>query len=163
MKSKSKMIGILVVAMAFPLALVSYINIKNSIPLPFKCLYTTQYNFSFAGEPVSMDLTQDIRFYPKGVSYFILNGTASTENKKFNVRRTIFLGNESELQGKTFRYDIKRISRQAGDDIPDNLMNELMYEYSIDNNVLQFDIFHVRSRTWLIGGPYSFISLCLRY
>lgn len=159
----NKRIISVIIATALPLLWPVYLHQQEKITLPFKCLYTTEYTGLPAGGETTVRLTQDLRMYPEGQSYFLLNGTATYGNTTYRVARTLLLGSEKEIQGKTFRLRVERMVRLPGDNVPGPVMDSILQEYYVTPDRLQIDIFPVRGKTYLIGGPYAFISVCLRY
>lgn len=159
----NKRIIAVVMAAALPLFWSLYINHKANISLPFRCLYTTEYTGLSAGQNATVRLTQDLRIYPEGPKYFLLSGTVTHGNTTYRVARTLLLRSEKVLQGKTFRLTVERTIKLPGDNVPESIMDSILQEYYVTPDSLQIDIFPIRGKTYLIGGPYAFISVCLRY
>lgn len=140
-----------------------YIYTQRDTTLPFKCLYTTEYRTVVRNVPAVFHLTQDLRIYSVNSGWLLLNGTARIGNQTWSLRRSVFMGKGTQNQNETFRFRLDRVSKIAGDDTPDEIVDSLLNEYRIDDNLVQFDIFPLQDSTYLIGGPYAFISLCIRY
>jgi hypothetical protein len=92
-----------------------------------------------------------------------MNGNAVIDNVSYQVRRSVLLKDIREKQGETFQATIVKTVSMINDSIPDALFNTILQEYQIGDNKLQVDFFHLHYRTWLVGGPYAFISVCQRY
>lgn len=135
----------------------------ESIKLPFKCIYSTEYVFQHNKKTFRMNVTHDLRIYDYSNGYFIMNGDAVIDSVTYQVRRSVLLKNIREMQGKTFQATIVKTVPMKNDTIPDALFNTIIQEYQIDDNTIQVDFFHLHFRTWLVGGPYAFISVCKRY
>ncbi|WP_277973448.1 hypothetical protein [Pantoea agglomerans] len=159
----NKRITAVLIAAALPLFWPLYIHRQGNVTIPFKCLFTTEYTGLSAGKKSAIRLIQDLRIYPKGQDYFLLNGTATYDNTTYRVARTLLLRNEKEIQGKTFRLTVERTIKLPGDNVPAPVMDSILQEYYLTPDSLQIDIFPVRGKTYLIGGPYAFINVCLRY
>ncbi len=156
-------ISAVLIAAALPLLYPFYIYHQKKITPPFKCLYTTEYTGLSAGKKTTARLTQDLRIYPEDQDYFILNGTVTYDNATYRVARTLLLRSEKEIQGKTIRLTVERTVKLPGDIVPEPVMDSILQEYYVTPDSLQIDIFPIRGKTYLIGGPYAFISVCLRY
>lgn len=135
----------------------------DSIKLPFKCIYSTEYVFQHDKKEFRINVTHDLRLYDDSTGYFIFNGDAVIDNVSYQVRRSVSLKNIREKQGKTFQATIVKTVPMINDSIPDALFLTILQEYQIDNDKLQIDFFHLHLSTWLVGGPYAFISVCRRY
>lgn len=160
---KNKLIIAVIVAAVLPLSYPLYVYHQKNITLPFKCLYTTEYTDVLAGESITVSLTHDLRIYSEGQDYFILNGKATYNNVTYRVARTVLLKSESEIEGKTFRFNADRTVKLPSDNVPEPLMDNILQEYEVTPESLQIDIFPLSGKTYLIGGPYAFVSVCLRY
>lgn len=136
---------------------------QNHIILPFKCIFSTNYIFKKNEKIQIMHVTQDLRIYDEKSGYFLINGDAVIDNVTYQIRRSILLNDIREKEGKTIQATIVKIFPMKNDSIPDALFDTLLQEYQISNDSLQVDFFHLHFRTWLVGGPYSFISVCERY
>lgn len=154
---------LIILAAAIPALFGWYVHFNDHISLPFKCSYKTNYFYSDNDGVSKINLIQDLRIYSPHSAYFILTGTAQIAGKTYHVKRSLMLDSGDVSQGETFLFNIKKSSRMDGDDVPDAIISKIIHEYSIDPDTLQFDIFPLRYRTYLIGGPYSFVSTCLRY
>ncbi|MDT7012762.1 hypothetical protein [Enterobacter cancerogenus] len=135
----------------------------QSIKLPFKCIYSTQYILQYKKETLRLNVTHDLRLYDDSSGYFLMNGNAVIDNVSYQVRRSVLLKDIREKQGKTFQATIVKTVSMINDSIPDALFYTILQEYQIGDNKLQVDFFHLHYRTWLVGGPYAFISVCQRY
>ncbi|SSH79778.1 Uncharacterised protein [Klebsiella pneumoniae] len=136
---------------------------QKTIKLPFKCIYSTDYVFQQNKKTLRMHVTHDLRLYDASTGYFLMNGDTVIDNVTYQIRRSFTLKDIREEQGKTFQAAIVKTDPMTGDSIPDALFNTLLQEYQISNDNLQIDFFHLHFRTWLVGGPYAFISVCQRY
>lgn len=136
---------------------------NESIKLPFKCIYSTQYILQYKKETLRLNVTHDLRLYDDSSGYFLMNGNAVIDNVSYQVRRSVLLKDIREKQGKTFQATIVKTVSMINDTIPDALFNTILQEYQIGDTKLQVDFFHLHYRTWLVGGPYAFISVCQRY
>ena len=161
---KNKIIGVCILIISSFCAVISFLVFQqNTITLPFKCIYSTEYTFNYNGRLQKIHLTHDFRFYDKNTGYFIMSGYANIDNVAYQVKRSFLLKDISEKQGKTFEAKIEKNSPLVNDDLPDSFFNVILQEYQIDNNTFQVDFFHLHFNTWLVGGPYAFISVCQRY
>jgi|GEM_PF-624500 len=134
-----------------------------TIDLPFKCIYSTDYVFTYNQRIQKIHLTHDLRIYDAKSGYLLMNGYANSENQTYQIRRSILLNNIREKQDRTFQANIIKSISMENDTMPDALFNIILQEYQVGNDNLQLDIFHLHFQTWLIGGPYAFISVCQRY
>lgn len=160
---KSKGVIAVIVAATLPLFYPLYIYYEKNISLPFKCLYTTEYTSKIDEGDVRLRITHDLRIYSKGQNYLVLNGTANYKNMTYRVARTILLGQQNEIEGKTFRFSTEKVVKSPGDNSPDIVVDSILQEYYVTPGNTQIDIFPLHGRTYLIGGPYAFVSVCLRY
>lgn len=151
-----------VMALLVAFVICCFIYRKNTM-LPFKCLYTERYVFHTDVAKNDKFMTQDLRIYSKDRAYLIFDGQIEISGRKYNVKRSLFLNDGIISEGKTFFYNIKQRVTLPGDNIPDALFDKILHEYSLDENHIQIDLFNLRNKTWLIGGPYSFIGVCIRY
>lgn len=131
--------------------------------VPFKCTFFTHYDFGKNQSDLTFSVTQDMRFYSKESGYVIFNGkvTINGETKKLN--RSLLLSDGVFLQGKTISYHIKDMKKSMLDDTPDNVFKMLLGEYTFNPETFQIDIFPLDKKSYIVGGPYSFISSCIRY
>ena len=135
----------------------------ESVKLPFKCIYSTEYVFQHNKKTLRMNVLHDLRLYDNNTGYFLMNGNAVIDNVSYLVRRSVLLKDIREIQGETVLATIVKTVPMINDSIPDALFNIILQEYQVGNDKLQVDFFHLHFRTWLVGGPYAFISVCQRY
>lgn len=136
---------------------------QEVIKLPFKCIYSTDYVFQHNKKTIRMHITHDLRIYDHNTGYFLMNGDVVIDNVSYQIRRSVLVRNILEKQGVTFQATIVKKVPMINDNIPDALFNIVLQEYQSSNNNLQIDFFNLHFRTWLVGGPYAFISVCQRY
>ncbi len=149
-------------AIAVLVVIGSHLFTKDEI-VPFKCTFFTHYDFSKNQSELSFALTQDMRFYSKDSGYVIFNGKVNINGETKKLNRSLLLDNGMFLQGKTISYHIKEMKKSMLDDTPDNVFKLLLGEYTFNPETFQIDVFPLDKKSYVIGGPYSFISSCIRY
>ncbi|MBJ7221532.1 hypothetical protein JG725_06570 [Brenneria sp. L3-3C-1] len=130
---------------------------------PFKCSAFTRYNLSQDDNHLEFYLAQDLRFQDKNSGYFLLNGRAIHNENITVLNRTLHLGQGGKIDSDTFRYQINDIVASPTDNTPDALFNQLLAELIIDNRTLQLDVIPIQDKSYLIGGPISYLFTCTTY
>ncbi|EFM19335.1 MULTISPECIES: hypothetical protein [unclassified Pantoea] len=147
----------------FCLTLFVYGYHRSAVSLPFKCLYTTQYHYMREGESLNVHLIHDVRIYSKDSAYILLDGHLRSSTNTYKINRVILLGDGEISQGSTFRFNKTEVKPSHDDNVPAELVHRVLNEYSLTPDTMQIDIFPLADKSFLIGGPSSFLSICLRY
>ena len=136
----------------------------NRVSLPFNCLYSTDYTFTDKDRIQTIHLRQDLSIRSLSHAYFLLNGTAETGGEIYKINRTVLLGNGEVEHGSrtTLRYTVNSVSRKADDNLPEDIFDNLMSEYTLSSDVFELHVYPQGSETYLLGGPFSYLSVCLR-
>ncbi|MHA6313525.1 MULTISPECIES: FidL-like protein [Pantoea] len=133
-------------------------------PFPFRCSTFTHYDLSRnEGSRIEFQLTQDLRFDSKNSGYLLLNGQAVADSKTTIVNRRIVLSRGEKVDYDTYRYAINDIVSASTDTTPDAVFTLLLAELTLDPSYLQFDVDKIDARSYLIGGPLSYLFTCQRY
>ena len=131
---------------------------------PFRCSTFTRYDLSRRdGARKEFTITQDLRFIDKNSGYLLLNGQVRDDDKVTTLNRRINLIHGGKVDYETYRYRIDKIITSATDNTPDALFNKLLAELTLDSSYLQIDVIQVDKKSYLIGGPLSYLFTCQRY
>lgn len=138
---------------------------NNQISLPFNCLYSTDYTFYDKGEVQVLHLKQDLSIRSPADAYFLLNGTAEESGKIYNINRTVILDKGEVEHGRNtlLRYMVNSVNKKADDNVPEYIFNNLMNEYTLSSDIFELYIYPQGHETYLLGGTFSYLSVCLRY
>jgi len=93
----------------------------------------------------------------------LLNGQVTSADEVTTLNRRIALSEGHKIDSDTYRYKIRTIITSTNDTTPDTLFNLLLTEITLDPTYLQLDIMQVDNKTYLIGGPLSYLFTCQRY
>lgn len=154
---------IIIIAAGFPFLYIPLKWVLHETPIPFRCLYTSEYKNENKNIYSIFNLTQDLRVNSEKEAYFHVDGTADLNNMHYRVARTLILRNGSLLEGDSLRFDDIKTVISPGDNVPEDLINEVFQEYMTTPYSFQIDIDKLHGNTYLLGGAYSYISTCLRY
>lgn len=136
----------------------------HSSDLPFRCSAFSRYDLSRnEGERLDFNVSQDLRFTSPYSGYLLLNGQVSTENSVTILNRRIVLGTGNKIDNDTYRYKIKTIVASTNDTTPDTIFNRLLTEITLDPTYMQLDITWIDDKSYLVGGPLSYLFTCKRY
>lgn len=137
----------------------------NQISLPFNCLYSTDYTFNDKGEIQTLHLKQDLSIKSPANAIFLLNGSAEVRGKIYNINRTVLLDKgEAEHGPKTIlRYMVNSVNKKADDNLPEDIFINLINEYTLSSDIFEIYIYPQGHETYLLGGTFSYLSVCLRY
>ncbi|HDG1678436.1 FidL-like protein [Kluyvera ascorbata] len=131
---------------------------------PFKCYSFTHYDLSrIPDDTFDMFLTQDLRIQDEEGGYLLLNGDVVKNNVKTYLSRTIVFGKGSKIDSDTFRYQITGTKVSLSDNTPSMYFNQLLTEFTSDQDLLQLDVIRLQGQTFLVGGPLSYLFTCERY
>ncbi|KAF6661916.1 hypothetical protein HFD92_16835 [Pantoea sp. EKM101V] len=147
----------------FSLAGVSYFK-RQTDDLPFRCSAFSRYDLSrHENNKIEFVVSQNLRFINLQSGYLLLNGQATYGDKVTILNRRIALSEGSKIEHDTYRYKIRKIISSTNDTTPDAIFNLLLAEITLDPGYLQLDITQVDKKTYLVGGPLSFLFNCQRY
>lgn len=137
----------------------------SQISLPFNCLYSTDYTFNYKGEHQTLHIEQELNAGSLAHAYFLMNGTAEASGNTYKVNRTILLDNgEVEHGGYTIlRYTVNSVKKKGDDNLPDDIFDTLMNEYTLSSDMFELYVYPQGRGTYLLGGTFSYLSMCLRY
>lgn len=161
----SKIIFAIFVLIAISMGLYWYDFQYRQISLPFNCLYSTDYTFNDKGETQTLHLKQELSIGSPVHAFFLMNGTAEESGNKYKISRTILLDKGEVEHGRNtiLRYTISSVNKKADDNLPDDIFDTLMNEYTLSSDVFELYIYPQGRETYLIGGTFSYLSVCLRY
>ncbi|KGD72664.1 FidL-like protein [Pantoea vagans] len=132
--------------------------------LPFRCSAFSRYDLSrHDGKRTEFTVSQDLRFIDLNSGYMLLNGQVTSADEVTTLNRRIALSEGHKIDSDTYRYKIRTIITSTNDTTPDTLFNLLLTEITLDPTYLQLDIMQVDNKTYLIGGPLSYLFTCQRY
>ncbi|WP_442796985.1 FidL-like protein [Pantoea vagans] len=132
--------------------------------LPFRCSAFSRYDLSrHDGIRTEFTVSQDLRFIDLNSGYLLLNGQVTSGQEVTMLNRRIALSEGHKIDSDTYRYKIRTIITSTNDTTPDRLFNLLLAEITLDPTYLQLDITQVDNKTYLIGGPLSYLFTCQRY
>lgn len=132
--------------------------------LPFRCSAFSRYDLSrHDAKRTEFTVSQDLRFIDLNSGYLLLNGQVTSGEEVTTLNRRIALSEGHKIDSDTYRYKIRTIITSTNDTTPDALFNLLLAEITLDPTYLQLDITQVDNKTYLIGGPLSYLFTCQRY
>jgi hypothetical protein len=138
--------------------------IHDADAFPFRCSTSTHYDLSRKeGSHNEFALIMDLRFQDKTSGYLLLNGQVNYGNVVATLNRRIILNQGDKIDYDTYHYHIENIVTSPTDNTPDAVFNDLLAELTLDPSYLQWDVVQVDTRTYLIGGPLSYLFTCQRY
>jgi len=79
------------------------------------------------------------------------------------VNRRIVLSGGNKIDSDTYRYNISNTITSPTDTTPDSMFNMLLAELTLDHSYLQLSVDKVDNKSYLIGGPLSYLFTCQRY
>lgn len=131
---------------------------------PFRCATFTRYDLSRKEEKhLDFAVTQDLRFQNRDSGYLLLNGQATNGDETTLLNRRIILTRGDKVDYDTYRYQIGKIITSSTDTTPDATFNTLLAELTLDPSFLQLNVIKVDEKSYLIGGPLSYLFTCQRY
>jgi len=131
---------------------------------PFRCSTFTRYDLSRSDEArKDFAVTQDLRLIEQHSGYLLLNGQVTDGDKVTVLNRKINLIDGDKIDHNTYRYRIDKIITSSTDNTPDAIFNKLLAELTLDPSYLQLDVIKVDQKSYLIGGPLSYLFTCQRY
>lgn len=137
---------------------------KRTEAFPFRCATFTRYDLSRKeGNHLDFAVTQDLRFQNHDSGYLLLNGQVTSGNNTTLLNRRLILNTGDKIDYDTYRYQIGKIIASSTDTTPDPVFNMLLSELTLDPSYLQLDVVKVDEKTFLIGGPLSYLFTCQRY
>jgi len=137
---------------------------KRTEVFPFRCATFTRYDLSRKeGSHLDFAVTQDLRFQNHDSGYLLLNGQVISANNTTLVNRRLILSTGGKIDYDTYRYQISKIVTSSTDTTPDPVFNMLLAELTLDPSYLQLDVVKVDEKSYLIGGPVSYLFTCQRY
>jgi len=132
--------------------------------LPFRCSTFSLYDLSRRdGEKINFAVSHDLRFIDSKLGYLLLNGQVTFGDKVTTLNRRIALSAGHKIDSGTYRYKIRTVITATNDTTPDAVFNLLLSEITLDPGYLQLDIKQVDKKSYLIGGPLSYLFTCQRY
>lgn len=132
--------------------------------LPFRCSTFSRYDLSrHDDKKIEFVVSQDLRFIDPDSGYLLLNGQVTFGDKVTTLNRRIALSAGNKIDSDTYRYKIRAIITSINDSTPDAVFNLLLAEITLDPGYLQLDITPVDNKTYLVGGPLSYLFSCQRY
>lgn len=132
--------------------------------LPFRCSTFSRYDLSrHDNKKIEFAVSQDLRFINSDSGYLLLNGQTTFGDEVTTLNRRIALSAGHKLDSDTYRYTIRKIITSTNDSTPDAVFSLLLAEITLDPGYLQLDINQVDKKTYLIGGPLSYLFTCQRY
>jgi len=137
---------------------------KRTEAFPFRCATFTRYELSRKeGNHLDFAVTQDLRFQNHDSGYLLLNGQVTSGNNTTLLNRRLILNNGDKIDYDTYRYQIGKIITSSTDTTPNVIFNMLLAELTLDPSYLQLDVVKVDEKSFLIGGPLSYLFTCQRY
>lgn len=162
---RSISIAFIVVLAALVMLLIGTQYIRNTADsFPFRCATFTRYDLSRKeGNRLDFNVTQDLRFQNRNSGYLLLNGQVISGDNTTLLNRRLILTTGDKIDYDTYRYKISQIITSATDTTPDAIFNILKAELTLDPSYLQLDVVKVDEKSYLIGGPLSYLFTCQRY
>ena len=152
-----------IVVMVLLLTSITYF-INRTDAYPFRCLTFTRYDLSRKDDARSVfAVTQDLRFLNPDSGYLLLNGQVRDGEKVTILNRKLNLISGEKIDGDTYRYRIDKVITSSTDNTADDLFNRLLAELTLDPSWLQLDVMKVDNKSYVIGGPLSYLFTCQRY
>jgi len=150
-------------ALVILLASIDYLR-HQADSFPFRCATFTRYDLSRKeGGHLDFNVTQDLRFQNRNSGYFLLNGQVTSGEVTTLLNRRINLTTGDKIDYDTYRYKISEIITASTDNTPDKTFNMLLAELTLGPSYLQLDVIKVDDKSYLIGGPLSYLFTCQRY
>ena len=142
---------------------INYFKLRTT-DLPFRCSTFSRYDLSrHDDKKFEFSVSQDLRFIDSDSGYLLLNGQTTFGDEITTLNRRIALSEGHKIDSDTYRYKIRTIITSTNDSTPDAVFNFLLAEITLDPGYLQLDITQVDKKTYLIGGPLSYLFTCQRY
>lgn len=137
---------------------------QKSEDFPFRCSTFSRYDLSRKeGKRIEFAVTQDLRFQDDKTGYLLLNGQTTLGDNSMIVNRRIVLSGGNKIDTDTYRYNISNTITSPTDTTPDSMFNMLLAELTLDHSYLQLSVDKVDKKSYLIGGPLSYLFTCQRY
>lgn len=137
---------------------------KRTEAFPFRCATFTRYELSRKeGSHLDFAVTQDLRFQNYDSGYLLLNGQVTSGDNTTLVNRRLILTKGGKIDYDTYRYQISKIITSSTDTTPDTVLNMLLAELTLGPSYLQLNVVKVDEKSYLIGGPLSYLFTCQRY
>lgn len=137
---------------------------RQANDLPFRCSAFSRYDLSrHEGNKFEFRVTQDLRVENKQSGYLLLNGQAISGDNVTTLNRRIVLTDGARVDNDTYRFKVGKIVTSTSDTTPDASFNSLLAEIMLDPSHLQLDVNQVDDKSYLIGGPLSYLFICQRY
>lgn len=158
-------IALIIVLAALIILLISidYFH-KQAEAFPFRCATFTRYDLSRKeGSHLDFAVTQDLRFQNRDSGYLLLNGQVTSGDSITVLNRRLILTAGGKIDYDTYRYQIDKVIASTTDTTPDPIFNALLAELTLDPSYLQLDVDKVDEKSYLIGGPLSYLFTCQRY
>jgi hypothetical protein len=92
-----------------------------------------------------------------------MNGQVTFGDKVTILNRRIALSAGNKIDSDTYRYKLRTTITSTNDTTPDAVFNLLLAEITLDPGYLQLDITQIDKKTYLVGGPLSYLFTCQRY
>lgn len=131
--------------------------------LPLRCNTFTTFNLEKDDNNLVFKIAHDLRLQADGNGIFVINGEVVANGKSSSVNRVINLSNGIVLDEDTVEYQIKSVSVSPTDNTSSSDFNKLIAEFTSDPKRFELDIINVDDDAYLIGGPVSFLFICMRY
>jgi hypothetical protein len=142
---------------------INYVK-PRSDDLPFRCSAFSRYDLSrHDDQKIEFVVSQDLRFIDSKLGYLLMNGQVTFGDKVTTLNRRIALSAGNKIDSDTYRYKIRTTITSANDTTPDAVFNFLLAEITLDPGYLQLDITQIDKKTYLVGGPLSYLFTCQRY
>lgn len=139
-------------------------GISRHDAFPFRCATFTRYDLSRQeGAYLTFAVTQDLRFQDRKSGYLLLNGQVTRGDQTTILNRRIGLTQGAKIDSETYRYHIDNVITSTTDNTPDATFALLLAELTLDPSWLQLEINRLDSKTYLVGGPLSYLFTCQRY
>ncbi|SFO51841.1 FidL-like putative membrane protein [Candidatus Pantoea varia] len=131
---------------------------------PFRCSAFSRYDLSrHDDDKIKFAVSQDLRFIDSKQGYLLLNGQVNFGDKVTTLNRRVALSAGNKIDSDTYRYKIRTVITATNDTTPDAVFNILLAEITLDPGYLQLDVTQIDKKTYLVGGPLSYLFTCQRY
>lgn len=142
---------------------INYFKLQTT-DLPLRCSAFSRYDLSrHEGNKFEFRVSQDLRFENKQSGYLLLNGQAISGDSVTTLNRRIRLIDGAKVDNDTYRYKVGKIVTSTSDTTPNASFSNLLAEILLDPSHLQLDVTQVDDKSYLIGGPLSYLFICQRY
>jgi len=132
--------------------------------MPFRCSAFSRYDLSrHDDQKIEFVVSQDLRFIDSKLGYLLMNGQVTFGDKVTILNRRIALSAGNKIDSDTYRYKLRTTITSTNDTTPDAVFNLLLAEITLDPGYLQLDITQIDKKTYLVGGPLSYLFTCQRY